>query len=1306
MDLSSLEVRKEKVNKTMEAMETREEHVRQPVEDACPVVGIGASAGGLEAIKALLSHVPSKTGKAYVVVQHLDPNHVSLLPELLARATPLPIKEVEEGMVVEPDCVYICPPNAELTLPSRVFQLSSFSPSREMRGRPGVIDRFLTSLASTQGRQAVGVLLSGTGSDGTVGLHTIRAAGGITFAQDPAEAAFPQMPQSAIEAGCVDHVLSCEEIARALAQGRRQAPLSQVQPMATTFEERASESDFTSILHLLSKQSGVDFLSYKPATLKRRIESRMALLHLAHLSAYTSYLREHPEEVAALTQSVLIAVTDFFRDPIVFEALTRLVWPILATQLERREPLRIWVPGCATGEEAYSLAISLLEFLQAQALERPFQIFASDVNPKVLDQARTGIYTTSALATVSAERLQRFFTPVDRQRSRYRIEASIRERCVFAPHNLLHDPPFTRLDLISCRNVLMYLRASVHQQILQTFHYALLPEGFLLLGTSESIEPLSRLFRRVEPGQHLYRKQAVGGILLPQIGTSQGRAAALPHVEGAPALAEESILGGDILQEADRLLLAHYVPASVVIDANQEIVQVRGQTSLYLELAAGHATFNLLRMARPGLSLGLRVALRVARKERRTVIREGLRISAFGITRLARLTVIPLKGPPADNYCMVLFEEQESQADAHSATPIADEPASRGAKRERKERRISELEQELSTLHNEMQTLLEERDAANEDLQIANEEIQASNQELRSLNEELETSKEELQTINEELSTANQELSTRNDQLKTAQEYTEAIVETARSPLMVLSEELRVERANVAFYQFFQTTPPETEGRLLTELGNGQWDIPRLRTLLEQIQPTNHAFHDFEVDQFFPRIGRKTLLLNARRLLLERQLVNERRILLAMEDVTERRAVERQVENRLAFLQHLLDALPSSVYLVQGEDARLVLANRAAAALWGAQWSVGQPMLDFLKSHQIRIFDNQGEVLPPTDFATMRALSEGKTVFQHQETINHADGTTLPVQVNAVPIEGQNLLAWLEATAGNGQVDAASPAALVVHQDVTTLKEAEELKDRFLGLVAHELRTPLAAIKGFASMLLTQTAQGKGPELVEWQYEAIAEIDLGSDRLTRITVDLLDVVRLQAGRLVLHQEPLDLVSITQRVIAEIQRSTDRHQLTLRMDPPSLSELLALVDGDRIEQVLANLLTNAIKYSPQGGEIEVIVHEQMERQAALISIRDQGIGIPQAEQARLFGRFFRASNAEAILISGTGLGLYLCRELVLQHEGQIWFESHEGAGSTFFVRLPLMLDSLRIRCRRTCLHSRGECVMECRGDLLR
>ena len=569
-----------------------------------------------------------------------------------------------------------------------------------------------------------------------------------------------------------------------------------------------------------------------------------------------------------------------------------------------------------------------------------------------------------------------------------------------------------------------------------------------------------------------------------------------------------------------------------MIDANQEIVQVRGQTSLYLELAAGHATFNLLRMARPGLSLGLRVALRLARKERRTVIREGLHVSAFGITRLVRLTVIPLKGPPADHYYLVLFEEQESQADAHSATPTADEPTSRGAKRERKERRIAELELDLSTLHTEMQTLLEERDAANEDLQIANEEIQASNQELRSLNEELETSKEELQTINEELTTANQELATRNDQLKKLRSmqrrlWKRCVHHSSCSQKICESNGRMSPSINSSDWVL-----PRPRGACSLSWAMGNGISPRLRTLLEQIPPINRL----------PRFRSRPPLPQHRpqndaaqcQTYSARTTVGQR-----SPDPARNGGCHRAPESRTTgekspdFLQHLLDALPSSVYLVQGEDARLVLANRAATALWGAQWRVGQPMLDSLKSHQIRLFDTQGEVLPSAAFATMRALSEGKAVFQYQETIYHTDGTTLPVLVNAVPIDGQDLL---EATSGNGQADVASPAALVVHQDVTSLKENEELKDRFLGLVAHELRTPLAAIKGFASMLLTQTAQGKGPELAEWQYEAIAEIDLGFDRLTRITKDLLDVVRLQAGRLVLHREPLDLVSITQRVI--------------------------------------------------------------------------------------------------------------------------------------------------------------------------
>jgi PAS domain S-box-containing protein len=402
-------------------------------------------------------------------------------------------------------------------------------------------------------------------------------------------------------------------------------------------------------------------------------------------------------------------------------------------------------------------------------------------------------------------------------------------------------------------------------------------------------------------------------------------------------------------------------------------------------------------------------------------------------------------------------------------------------------------------------------------------------------------------------------------------------------------------------------------------------------------------------------------------------------VLAAIRDITARsrlevreRAARETAEARLALLQLVLDELPTCVYFVTGSEARLVLANRAAVTLWGSEWPVGQPMLEFLTTHHIHLFDTNGHILPPAALAPLRALQEGQAVFHHQEIIRHADGTSLPVLVNAVTLDGR-MLAGFAASGQLSSLYAAEPAALVVVQDITPLKEAERLKDQFLSLVAHELRNPLAAVKGFATMLLRHSHGDKGAVLAPWQQEALTEIDVATDRLNRLTEDLLDVVRLKAGRLVLHRGAIDLVTITRRVLAQMEQQSYRHQLTLST---SLSQLLAQADAGRIEQVLTNLLTNAIKYSPEGGPVEVTLQVAAGGQEALVSIRDHGIGIPLAEQAQLFGRFVRASNGESHGISGTGLGLYLCRELIAQHGGDIWFESTEGMGSTFFLRLPL------------------------------
>jgi len=873
------------------------------------VVGIGASAGGLEAFTRLLEHLPATTGMAYIFVQHLDPAHPSLLPGLLARVTPMPVREVINGMTVEPNQVYVLPPNAALTFEQGILTLG---PLLSFNGQRLAIDHFFCSLARECRSQAIGVLLSGTASDGTEGLQAIKAEGGVTFAQDAHSAAFPHMPQSAIATGAVDHVLPPEEIATELIRLSHSTALQEISapeprsapPLpALPIDE---EESFLSVLRMLRSRTGVDFLSYKPATLKRRILHRMATLRIGDLAEYENYLQIHAAESEALSQEVLIPVTRFFRDEAVFANLVHHAFPAMLQNLVPGATLRIWVPGCSTGEEVYSLAICLLEFLEERSLAPPIQFFATDISAPVLAHARAGVYPSSALTGISPERRERFFIPLDRARGSYRVTKALRESCVFAVHNLAKDPPFSHLDLISCRNVLIYLGANLQQKVIQTFHYALNPQGLLLLGTSESIDPLSRLFRRVEHGQKLYCKKVTEGMLLPGLAYSGAPAEKQVLREGEASMPEEKRVGWDILQEADRLLLANYTPASVVIDANQEILQVRGQTSLYLELAAGRANLNLLKMARTGLGLSLRAAIHTARKENRRVTKEGVQVRAFDKTSEIRLSVIPLKGPVAEPHFLVLFEEMPVQDRTESReTSIGPEAGSTG-KRSTSNRRIAAIEQELAETKGEMTALLEERDAANEEFQTANEEIRTSNEELQSTNEELETSREELQIINEELITTNQELHTRNEQVKEAQDYAEAIVETVREPLIVLSEDLRVQRANVAFYQFFHVTPQETEGHTLDELGDGQWNSPHLRTLLEQVLSTHQSFRDFEVAHNFPRIGVKTMLLNARRIVREYEQVKDHLLLLAMEDATERRLAERQQEALLGMVSHEL----------------------------------------------------------------------------------------------------------------------------------------------------------------------------------------------------------------------------------------------------------------------------------------------------------------------------------------------------------------------------------------------------------------
>ena len=985
------------------------------------IVGVGASAGGLEAFAQLLRNLPADTGMAFVLVQHLDPKHESMLTGLLSRRTNIPVNEVKDGMAVEPDRIYVMPPNTDMTISDGVLGLK---PRTEVRGHHMPIDHFFHSLAEDQKENAIGVILSGTASDGALGLRAIKAEGGIAFAQDEKSAKYGGMPHSAVAAGAVDLVLPPDGIAKELVRISRhpypRAYLSgkTVTPAKTAEAEDSfpkNGDDLGKILTLLESSSGVNFKYYKPSTLKRRILRRMVICKMKDMKNYSKHLQENPAELQALYHDVLINVTGFFRDPETFETLKAKVFPEITKNREPQAPIRIWVPGCSTGEEVYSLAISLVEFLGKKVTNIPIQIFATDLSDEVINRARSGRYPENIAQNLSPERLERFFVKVD---GNYQVSKPIRQMCVFAKHDLTRDPPFSNLDLISCRNVLIYMGPVLQKRAMGVFYYSLKPTGFLLLGKSEAIGRFPDLFASVDRKYRIYSKKPSSTRLdldLP---------GAISGFKKTDTSRETGEAGFDYKKEAEHILLSK-APAGVVVDDRLQILHFQGQTGPYLEPSPGDASFNVIKMAREGIQLPLRTAIHEAKKLTAPVRKEGLQVKFNGQFKEVNLEVIPLKAPhPGEGHYLILFEDRIASPGTGALPHARGKLRPVQAKRGEENAEVARLEEELEATKKHLQSILEESDTLNEEMRAANEEVLSSNEELQSLNEELETSKEELESANEELTTLNDELQNRNtaldqlnndminlltsvnlpvimlgsdlrirrftsvaekllniattdvgrsilhirlgmnvpdleasilkvvntgatkeeevqdregvwysmrirpyrtlenridgavltwvdigalkrslEQIKESRDYAEAIVETVRQPLIVLDGDLRVKTANRSFYQTFQTLPEETEGRLIYELGNRQWEMPELKRLLEEILPKNTSFKDFEVEHDFSAIGRRIMLLNARRIAQRGN--GAQMILLAMEDVTERKQIERILRGSLEDSRHV-----------------------------------------------------------------------------------------------------------------------------------------------------------------------------------------------------------------------------------------------------------------------------------------------------------------------------------------------------------------------------------------------------------------
>lgn len=967
-----------------------------------PIVGMGASAGGLEAFEQFFSHMPPDRGIAFILVPHLDPTHASMMTDLLKRFTAMKVIEVKDKTHVEPDRIYVIPPNKDMSIHDGILHLSA---PQEPHGLRMPIDFFFRSLAEDCGERAICIILSGNGTDGTMGLRAIHGGGGMSMVQEAVSAKYDGMPRSAISTGLADYILPVEKMPAQLILYVEHTFLKKAIKIPPVTEK--TPEMIQKILTIIKNKTGHDFSFYKKSTINRRIERRMNLHDIEDLSTYARYLHEHPDEVKILFKELLIVVTSFFRDPEAFEVLKKKILPRYLEGKPEGYTVRIWVPGCATGEEVYSFAIILRECMEEMKREFKIQIFGTDIDEDAINTARAGVYPNNISIDVDVERLRHFFV---KEENVYRVKKDIRETAIFSIQNVIKDPPFTRMDIISCRNLLIYLENELQNKLLPVFQYSLKPDGILFLGTSETIGGFVNLFTVIDKKWKIFKcKESI--ISHRMITLPEPSRMLLP----VPKEVEERIqkaVGINIDELARRELLTKFVPPCVIINEQGNILYFHGRTGKYLEPAHGRPNLNILEMAREGIQLELRSAIHTAISRKKDVTFEGLQVKTNGSYQTINLSVKHIcRNGIKDTLGLLTVAFEDVVLTKQGGR-------TKGIVAQKYDKRTSKLEQELKYTKENLKATVEELQASNEELKSANEELQSSNEELQSTNEELETSKEELQSVNEELITVNSELQSKIDQLsrtendmrnlldsikmgivfldndlhvkrftmaatrvfnliasdvgrpishivsnleyenlmadaqevleklvfkeieartkdkkwylvrivpyrtmenviegvvitftdineikqsqeqltklniavQAARAFAESIIETIREPLVVLNADLHVMSANQSFYNTFKVTKEETEGRLIYELGNHQWDIPELRKLLGEILAKNNYFENYKVCYKFPALGKRSMLLNARRIVHEG--VGTQMVLLAIEDITNHNRTE------------------------------------------------------------------------------------------------------------------------------------------------------------------------------------------------------------------------------------------------------------------------------------------------------------------------------------------------------------------------------------------------------------------------------
>ena len=1101
-----------------------------------PVVGIGASAGGIGALEALLPLLKADSGTAFVIVQHLDPNHQSLLVSLLSRDTEIPVVEATDRMPIEPDHIYVIPRNATLTMSVDHLRLG---PIAEHRGQRAPIDAFFISLAEAKGENAACVILSGTGSDGTVGLRAIKEHGGLTIAQDGAE--YDGMMRSAVRTGMVDFVLPIDEIPSKLddyfqhlieIDGRK----------GPDGVRQETVGHLANICALLRLRTGHDFSGYKDKTVTRRVQRRMQVLQIDEVPDFIERLRKEPQELDALLQDLLIGVTNFFRDPQAFEVLEREVIPHLFEGKGPDDTVRVWVPGCSTGEEAYSIAMLLREHGPKDQAAPKLQIFASDIDEESLQLARVGRYPSTIVTDVPPARLERYFV---REDGTYRIVSDLREICLFSAHNLLRDAPFSKLDLIACRNLLIYLTPDLQNRLIPLFHYALNDSGYLFLGTSENVTRHSRLFATVDKSHRIFKRRPQIERRLPEFPLTAPEGA----LRRVPPAHRTTVEHEPLQTMAERQLLDRYSPAYVVINADGELIHGSGRTGKYLELAPGAPRMDIFSMARTGLRADLRVGVHKAVSTGQVAIQKSIVVGTNGGRQTIDLVVQPMRaGASQEMLYLVVFQDV-------GGIRMASESESAGVE-ELESDNLRQLEMELRTTRERLQTTTEELESSNEELKSGNEELSSMNEELQSANEELETSKEELQSINEELQTVNAELNARVEELSRANSDIANLLESTQIATVFLDRNLAVKSFTPAAKDVFRLVESDT-GRPITHVrarfrsDTVQEDAERVLRTLSTIE------HQVESNYNDARYMMR---------MMPYRTVDDviGGVVITFVDITKISAAEMRIgelthdlRNRIQNLETLLNLLPVGILMFENNRIDQLRVNRYGAQLLGESGEAGETSDGAglrLVTGALRFFEGDRE-LELDQHPLQRVARSGEPTTGFEGKLARADGSRVDVLVSATPLFDE---------AGNVR------GAIAVVLDISERKAAETHQQVLLYELQHRVKNILATIGALATRMLRDGGS----------FEDFSAAFLGRLRAMATTHDLLSRTNWAGADL-------------RQLLETVMRGQSPAQGAVILEGPDT--LLTPNTASTLGMVFYELATNAAKYgalSEGRGRIEV------------------------------------------------------------------------------------------------------------------